>query len=114
MRNICAAFRFLGQYVNAAEEAKSPRVSPLLADDLQDLPPSLFILATHDMRHDEGLAYSQKLGSAGVPVEVKTYSGMIHGFVHLPKAFDPIAQDAHVLIADYITRRANRKFASKL
>ena len=66
------------------------------------------------MRHDEGFAYSQKLGMAGVPVEVQTYPGMIHGFVHLPKVFEPVAHQVHIHIADYITRRAKRKFASKL
>ena len=76
-----AAMRhFIAIYLNDAAEADDPRASPLLAEDVSGAAPALVVTASHDPLHDEGKAYADKLGAAGVPVEYVCYQGLTHGF----------------------------------
>jgi acetyl esterase len=71
---------FHDQYVGRPEELDSPYVSPLRAQTLQDLPPTLLICAEVDPLVDENEANARRLEQAGVPVELAIYPGMFHGF----------------------------------
>ena len=62
------------------------------------MPPATFVLAGHDPLHDEGLAYAERLEAAGVPVEVHSFPGQIHGFFSLG-ALMPEAVEAAELVA---------------
>lgn len=56
-------------------------------DDLSGLPPAWIGVGTHDLFHDEDLAYAERLTAAGVPCQVETIPGAFHGFdLVLPKA----------------------------
>jgi acetyl esterase len=67
-------------YLANADQAKDPRVSPLLASDLHGLPPALVIAAGCDPLLDEGKAYADRLSAAGVTVDYRCYDGTIHAF----------------------------------
>lgn len=65
-----------------------PRVAvPARRDDLSGLPPAWIGVGTHDLFHDEDLAYAQRLNKAGVPCHVEVVPGAFHGFdLVAPKA----------------------------
>jgi acetyl esterase/lipase len=65
-----------------------PQVAvPARRDDLGGLPPAWIGVGTHDLFHDEDLAYAARLTSAGVPCHVEVVPGAFHGFdMIVPKA----------------------------
>ncbi|MFM9034818.1 MAG: alpha/beta hydrolase [Mycobacterium sp.] len=60
-----------------------PRVSPALARDLGGLSPALVVTAGFDPLRDEGQQYAARLGEAGVAVDHRQMSSMIHAFLNL-------------------------------
>ena len=77
-----------------------PRVAPLRAPDLAGLPPAVVVLAEHDVLHDEGAAYAARLQEAGVPVTLRRYPGMTHGFIRLHNLVDTAGQAVRDVASD--------------
>ena len=84
---------FGGHYAGTHGDPADPRLSPLRAHDLAGLPPAVVVTAEFDPLRDEGEAYARALEAAGVPVVLRRYDGMIHGFFDLG-ALSPAAQAA--------------------
>lgn len=82
------------QYVGhlAEVDPTDPRLAPLYGE-LTGLPPAVLVVAEFDPLRDDGLAYAAALDAAGVPVEVRTFAGMIHGFIDMGR-HSPAAQAA--------------------
>ena len=89
---------FWNHYVPNPADADNPLVAPLRAPDLSGLPPAFIATAEFDPLRDDGEMYGQRLAEAGVPVFVKRYDGMIHGFYWMLGALDA-AQRLHDDIA---------------
>lgn len=71
------------QYVPDPDDWNNVWVSPLLADDLRDLPPALVWTAGFDPLRDEGAAYADRLRSAGTAVGYRCFGDQIHGFASM-------------------------------
>ncbi|HTM02651.1 MAG TPA: alpha/beta hydrolase [Vicinamibacterales bacterium] len=80
-------------YLANADQARDPRVSPLLASDLHGLPPALVVAAGCDPLLDEGKAYADRLSAAGVTVDYRCYDGTIHAFTAFSGAI-PAGEEA--------------------
>ncbi|MGV9848290.1 alpha/beta hydrolase [Streptomyces sp. NPDC003442] len=61
--------------------------APARADNLGALPPAYIETGQLDLFRDENIAYAQRLGRAGVPVELIQYPAVPHAF----DTFDPAA-----------------------
>ncbi|WP_233589706.1 alpha/beta hydrolase [Exiguobacterium sp. SH0S7] len=86
-------------YLQGATDVTHPLVSPLLADDLKNLPPTLIVTAEYDYLRLEGEAYARKLARDGVKTRLIQYRGIDHAF--LDKIGDyPQAEDCMNEIAN--------------
>jgi acetyl esterase len=63
-------------------------VAPLDGSDLRGLPPARIALAGHDPLLDDGLTYGEALRTAGVPVDLRIFEDMTHGFLRWGGAVD--------------------------
>ncbi len=80
-------------YLSSGADHTDPRITPLLADDLHDLPPAVVMVAECDPLRDEGVAYAGLLEHFGVPVELLEARGMVHGFVGMAGIIDAARVD---------------------
>lgn len=72
---------FWRQYLSGRDvQAKDPYHSPLLCENLSQLPPATLLTAEIDPLRSEGEAYADALQQAGVPVFQKRYRGVAHEF----------------------------------
>lgn len=81
------------QYLGTASHA-DPRVTPLLATDLNGLAPAVILVAEFDPLRDEAVNYAGLLTHFGVDVELLEAEGMVHSFLKLgglvPDALDEL------------------------
>ena len=77
---------FFAGYVRTPADRDDWRFAPLNADDVDGVAPAWIGLAECDPVVDEGIAYADKLRTAGVPVDLEIYRGVIHEFVKMGRA----------------------------
>jgi acetyl esterase len=75
-------------YLQSPADASNPYAAPLVAQNLQGLPPALVITAEYDPLCDEGEAYAKRLQEAGVATACRRYDGMMHGFFGMTAVLD--------------------------
>ena len=74
---------FADHYLRDTNDAYRPEASPRLVEDLSGLPSAYVLTAEYDPLCDEGEEYAHLLHEAAVPVTLRRFGGMIHGFVQL-------------------------------
>jgi acetyl esterase len=79
-------------YLEPGADPADPLVSPLLAEDLSGLPPTLVMTAEYDPLRDEGRLFAERLEAAGVPVRFTNYVQYLHGFFSVPRLYPGIEQ----------------------
>ncbi len=88
---------FAEQYLGTEFDADDPRISPIKGQ-LEGQPPAIVITAGFDPLRDEGEDYAHALRAAGVPVLLRRFPGLIHGFANMTGAAH-VARDAVVEVA---------------
>jgi len=92
---------FWDAYLREPSDAAQPYASPLKAESVSGLPPTLMITAQYDVLRDEGQAYAARLRQAGNRVRCTEYLGMTHGFINggaiYPEANRAISQAAEAV-----------------
>jgi len=79
---------FWEHYLAHPDDAENPLACPLRAADLSRLPPAFVATAEFDPLCDDGERYADALRAAGVPVTLRRYDGMIHGFFWMAGVLD--------------------------
>ncbi|MDR6608711.1 alpha/beta hydrolase [Pseudomonas synxantha] len=74
---------FYQQYQRSEADRADWRFSPLYAERLQSLTPTVLWLAEYDPLLDEGLAWAEKLRAAGQPLVLDVKAGMTHDFARM-------------------------------
>jgi acetyl esterase len=69
---------FRKQYFAREEDWRNPYASPLLANNLRNLPPALVITGEFDVVRDDGEAYANRLTQEGISARYIRYAGMGH------------------------------------
>ena len=69
----------IGGYLRSPEDATHPYASPLLVEDLSNLPPAFIISAEFDPLQMDGSRYAQRLQDAGVQATFSLGEGHVHG-----------------------------------
>jgi acetyl esterase len=72
-----------------------PRISPLRTHDMSGAPPAWIATAEYDILRDEAETYAARLSAAGVPVELRRYPGVTHGFARMMNLVDTADQSLH-------------------
>jgi acetyl esterase len=98
---------YWGMYLAREEDGANPLASPLRAASLSGLPPATVITAEYDPLRDEAERYAARLAEAGVPVDLKRYSGVVHGFFTMIGVLD-VAREA----VGHAARRLRDAFAA--
>ncbi|MBY9076692.1 alpha/beta hydrolase [Nocardioides sp. WL0053] len=91
------------QYAGPSADLADPDLAPIDSPLLGTLPPSLVQAAEHDPLVDEDVELARLMREAGVPTELTTYAGMVHGFWRQPAMFDA-AEESLAEIADFLRR----------
>jgi acetyl esterase len=96
---------YWGHYLGDPEDANDPRASPLLAEDMSQLPPAIIASGMLDTLCDEGEVYGRAMAKQGVPVQTFSYPHLTHGFMShgwLPKG-PHRSEAAHAAAVEVVT-----------
>lgn len=92
---------FTRSYLPRRALRADPRVSPLLAESFEGLPPAVIVTCGLDPLCDQGRAYAERLARAGVQVAHEEIAGQIHGCFTMRKAL-PSAHERLIRCLDIL------------
>lgn len=89
---------YLTCYTNGPQDLESPYLDCLGADLSHGVPPCYVAASALDPLLDDSLALAALLEAAGVPYRLRTFDGVLHGFLHhsrlLPEALEALSDGA--------------------
>jgi acetyl esterase/lipase len=88
---------FFENYLPLDWDLTDPYLLPMSVQDLVGLPSTLIMTAEFDPLRDEGIAYAEKLGNAGIPVQHLHIEDQMHGFLLLDRGVPRAAELINVL-----------------
>ncbi|XP_022084268.1 arylacetamide deacetylase-like isoform X2 [Acanthaster planci] len=62
---------------------EDPRISPVMADNMEGLPMAYIATGNYDCLRDDGIFYARRLEEAGVPVRWVNYEDGFHGMLNI-------------------------------
>ena len=74
--------------------------SPALAASHRGLALAIIGVGQHDFLYEDNLAYAERLRAAGVPVRLREYPALNHGFFSFTRVSEGSLQAAQQLCAD--------------
>lgn len=74
---------YMTLYQSSPEDRKNPYFSPILAENLENMPRTLILTAEFDPLRDEGEDYGHRLKAAGNIVEIHRITDALHGYFAL-------------------------------
>jgi acetyl esterase len=92
------------QYLSSPADVDNPYASPIAAEDLSGLPPTLLVTAEVDPLRDDCMAFGERLREAGVSLVTSHYSDMFHGFYSF-RGFIPQGDQAFEEVASALRHR---------
>jgi len=93
---------FQQKYTPNPEDQCNPDVSVIFQTDFSGLPPAFVLTAELDPLKDEGIAYAEKMKTAGVRVKHIDYKQLIHGFFNVP-LLSPEASKSYYDIQSFLS-----------
>jgi len=100
-------------YLPTADDRKNPLASPLLAEDLSQLPPALILSSEYDPLQFDGSRYAERLNDAGVEATFILGAGQIHGSSQFTKLLPESAAWRDEVIT-YLRAHARPQVPAKL
>lgn len=74
---------YMTLYQSSPKDRQNPYFSPILAEDLENMPRTLILTAEYDPLRDEGEDYGHRLLAAGNDVEMHRIADALHGYFAL-------------------------------
>jgi acetyl esterase len=92
------------EYLPDEHDRRDRVASPFFARDTVGAAPAFILTAEYDALRDEGEGYARKLIDSGNLVQVRRYSGAIHGFFTMPGPLR-VAREAMTDVAEFLRFR---------
>lgn len=74
---------YMALYQSSPEDRRNPYFSPIMAENLENMPRTLILTAEYDPLRDEGEDYGHRLLEAGNSVEIHRIADALHGYFAL-------------------------------
>jgi acetyl esterase len=85
------------EYLGEGANHTDPRITPLLADHLENMPATIIVVAECDPLRDEAVTYAGLLEHYGTHVDLLEAKGMVHSFFKMGGICADVADEFRVL-----------------
>lgn len=76
----------------------NPSFSPLMQEDLSNLPPAFVMTCEYDVLRDEGIVYANRLKTAGVNTEARNYENGFHAMLNFHNEIEEASESLNDIV----------------